>query len=89
MISVVSGKAMISPIKPKRAPQTERERSRIAGLSPIALPIIFGVITISISNCTTANTISAEAKIIQKFCPVSAALSNARKAVGISAKVWR
>ena len=25
----------------------------------------------------------------QKFCPVSAALSRARKAVGISAKVWR
>ena len=71
-MSVVSGRAMISPIKPKRAPHTESERSRIAGLSPMALPIIFGVITMSIRACMMANTANAEPKIIQKFCPVSA-----------------
>ena len=89
MMRVVSGKAMISPMKPSKAPHTERERSRMAGFSPIAFPMIFGVITISISTCTMANTANAIPKIIQKFSPVSAALSSERKAAGMSAKVWR
>ena len=86
-MSVVSGRAMISPMKPNSAPHTERESSRMAGFSPMAFPMIFGVITMSISTCTTAKTARADPKMIQKFCPVSAALSRARNAVGMSAKV--
>ena len=89
MISVVSGRAMISPMKPSMAPHTDNESSRIAGLSPMALPMIFGVITMSVIICTTTNKPTAIPKMSQKFCPVSAALSIARKAVGIRANVWR
>ena len=78
---------MISPMKPSNVPQTESDNSNIAGLSPIAFPIIFGVIIISIIICTMQNTATAPASMIQKFCPVSAALSIARNAVGMRAKV--
>ena len=55
----------------------------------MALPIIFGVTTMSVITCTTMNRPTAMPKIIQKFCPVSAALSIARNAAGIRAKVCR
>ena len=89
MMSVVRGKAMISPMKPSKAPHIDSDNNRMAGLSPICLPITFGVTTISVITCTTAKTSTASQKIIQKFCPVSAAVSRARNAVGMSAKVWR
>ena len=87
MIRVVSGRAIIKPMKPRRAPQTDRERRRMAGFNPIALPIIFGVMIISMIICTIINTATAERNIIQKFCPVSAAFNNDKKAVGTRAKV--
>ena len=65
MSSVVRGKAIIRPIKPKRAPHTERERRRMAGLSPMAFPIILGVSTMSVMSCTMANTASADMRITQ------------------------
>ena len=76
-------------MNPSSVPHTERARSRMAGFSPIAFPITFGVTTMSIITCTMQNTATALASITQKFCPVSAALSNARNAVGIRAKVCR
>ena len=86
MIRVVNGKAMIKPMKPSNAPHTESERRITAGLRPIALPIILGVSTMSVIACTTTNTATAEAKIIQKFCPVSAAFSNDRNIIGMKAR---
>ena len=86
---VVRGSAIISPIKPSNAPQTDSESKRMAGLSLIAFPIILGVTTISEMICTMINTNTAIPKIIQKFCPVSAAFSNERNAVGINANVCR
>ncbi len=47
------GRAISIPRKPRRVPQMERERRMIAGLSPIALPIIFGVRIKSCMHCTT------------------------------------
>ena len=89
MSRVVNGSATISPMKPSNAPHTESERSKMAGLSPIAFPMIFGVTIMSHIICTTMNTKTANPKIIQKFCPVSAALSMASNAVGINANVCR
>ena len=67
MRRVVSGRATIKPRNPNKAPHTERLSRRMAGLSPIALPIIFGVTTMSVSICTTQNTKNARPKTIQKF----------------------
>ena len=89
MSNVVSGKAMMSPTKPSNAPHTDSDNKRMAGFSPIADPMIFGVVTMSVMICTMMNTSTAIPKITQKFCPVSAALSKARNAVGMSAKVCR
>ena len=89
MIRVVSGSAMISPIKPRSAPHTDSDSKRMAGLSPMVLPMMRGVTIASVIICTTQNKPTAIPNTIQKFCPVSAALSIARKAVGIRAKVWR
>ena len=86
MRRVVSGNATIKPMKPNKAPQMERLRSKIAGFSPMALPIILGVTTMSVMICTTQNTNTAKPNTSQKFCPVSAALSMARKAVGMRAR---
>ena len=61
----------------------------MAGLSPMAFSMTFGVTTMSMIICTTINTNTAEPRIIQKFCPVSAAFRAARNAVGMRAKVWR
>ena len=88
-IIVVNGKAIISPMNPSREPHTDNDRSSMAGFIPIALPITLGVTIMSIIICTIANIATAEAKITQKFCPVSAAFIRARNAVGISAKVCR
>ena len=89
MMRVVRGRAIISPMKPNKAPQTDSDSNRMAGLSPIALPIILGVTTMSVIICTTMNSPTANPNTIQKFCPVSAALSMARKAVGMMANVCR
>ena len=48
MTSVVSGNATMSPMKPSRAPHTESDNNRMAGLSPMALPMIFGVTIMSV-----------------------------------------
>ena len=76
-------------MNPSNAPHTESESSSMAGFNPIALPMILGVTIMSVIICTTMNSPTAKPNTIQKFCPVSAALSMARKAVGIRAKVWR
>ena len=65
-----------------RVPHTESDSSSMAGLRPMALPMIFGVTTMSLIICTMQNTATAPASIIQKFWPVSAALSRARNTVG-------
>lgn len=88
-MSVVRGRAMISPMKPSSAPHIDSDSSSIARFSPMAFPITFGVTMVSVIICTMMNTSTAEPKTIQKFSPVSAAFSPARNAVGISAKVWR
>ena len=87
MIIVVSGKAMIRPIKPSKAPQIDSERSNMAGFSFIAFPMMRGVTMRSMIICTMAKTATADARITQKFCPVSTAFSRARNTVGMSAKV--
>ena len=89
MMSVVKGRAMMRPMTPSSAPHTDSESSRMAGFSPIALPIIFGVTIMSVIICTTQKSPTANPNTTQKFCQVSAALSMARKAVGIMAKVCR
>ena len=89
MRRVVSGRATMSPMKPNRAPHTDSDRSRMAGLRPMALPIIFGVSTMSVMACTTMNTITAEPNISQKFSPVSTALSAESSIIGMKAKPWR
>lgn len=75
MMSVVRGRAMISPMKPSSAPHTDSDSSSIAGFSPMAFPITFGVTMVSVIICTMMNTSTAEPKTIQKFSPVSAAFS--------------
>ena len=89
MMIVVGGRAMIRPMNPSKVPHTESESNRIAGFMPIAFPMIFGVTNMSIMTCTMQNTANAEAKMTQKFSPVSAAFRSARKAVGMRAKVCR
>ena len=64
---VVRGRAMMRPMKPRMAPHTERERSKMAGLRPMALPMIFGVTTMSVIICTTAKTRNAMPNTYQKF----------------------
>lgn len=88
MMSVVSGRAMMSPMKPSKAPHTESDNKITAGLRPIALPIILGVSTMSVIICTMTNTPVADAKITQKFWPVSAALSNESITIGMNARPW-
>ena len=73
MRMVVRGRAMMRPMKPSRVPHTESDSSSMAGLRPMALPMIFGVTTMSLIICTMQNTATAPASIIQKFWPVSAA----------------
>ena len=82
MMSVVKGRAMMRPMKPSSAPHTDSESSRMAGFSPIALPIIFGVTIMSVIICTTQKSPTANPNTTQKFCPVSAALRIANKMVG-------
>ncbi len=89
MRSVVRGRAMMSPMKPSSEPHTESESSRMAGFSPMALPMMRGVTTMSVIIWTKAKRPNARPNTSRKLCPVSAALSMARKAVGMSAKVWR
>ena len=67
MSNVVSGRAIISPMKPSSAPHTERLSSRMAGLRPMAFPITFGVTIMSHINWTIRNTARAIMRIIQKF----------------------
>ena len=42
-MSDVSGRAIMSPIKPKSDPHIDNESSMMAGLSPVAEPIMRGV----------------------------------------------
>ena len=86
MSSVVRGRATMRPINPNNAPHTDSDNNRMAGLSPIALPIIFGVSTMSVMAWTTTNTMTAEPNIIQKFSPVSTALRADRSIIGMKAK---
>lgn len=86
---VVSGRAIINPRNPRSAPHTDSDRRRIAGFSPMALPITFGVTTMSVMICTMMKTASALRKMAQKFSPVSAAFRMAKKTVGMRAKEWR
>ena len=86
---VVSGKVTIRPTKPSNVPHTDSDSSSMAGFKPMALPMILGVMIMSMMICTMQNTATALARMTQKFCPVSAALSKARKAVGMRAKVCR
>ena len=82
MIIVVSGKAMMRPMKPNSAPHTESDSSRIAGLSPMALPMMRGTRMVSVITWTMAKTASAPNRMAQKLSPVSAAFSSDRKTMG-------
>ena len=55
----------------------------------MALPITFGVTTMSVIICTMIKTARALRKMAQKFSPVSAAFRMAKKTVGMRAKEWR
>ena len=77
---------MMRPVKPSKAPHTERLRSRMAGLRRMALPSTFGTTMESEMTCTTQNTNTTMPKMAQKLSPVSVALSIERKAAGIRAK---
>ena len=85
MSRVVSGRATIRPMNPSKAPHTDSDKRRMAGLSPMALPIILGVSTMSVITCTTLNTITAEPNISHKFSPVSTALRAESSTLGITA----
>ena len=75
------------PMNPNSVPQTESERSSMAGFMPMAFPMTFGVTIMSMITWTMQNTANADRNITQKFSPVSAAFSRARNAVGMRAKV--
>ena len=86
---MVSGSAMMRPMKPSRLPHTERLSRMTAGLSPMACPMIRGVRIKSCMACTMANTASAETTIIQKLVPVYWDLINAKRSVGTKPIVCR
>lgn len=50
MMRVVNGNAMISPIKPKSAPQTDSDSKSMAGFRFIVFPMMRGVTTKSHNN---------------------------------------
>ena len=84
MMSVVSGSATIKPMKPSKAPQIESDRSIMAGLSPMDLPIILGVRKRSCVACTTIYTSDIHPTISQKLPPVDTELTRHRSvAMGI------
>ena len=62
MMSVVSGRAMMSPMKPSKAPHTESDNRITAGLRPMAFPIIFGVSTVSAALSNESITIGMNAR---------------------------
>ena len=70
------------PSIPINEPQMERDKRMMAGFSPVIFPMILGTRKVSCMICTIAKTANAHAMIIQKFCPVSAALRIANKMVG-------
>ena len=86
---VVSGRAMMSPTKPSREPQTERARRMMAGLRPVTLPMMRGVRMRSWMAWTMAKTARAERRIVQKLSPVLWALRAARIRVGMKPMTWR
>lgn len=79
-MSVVRGRAMISPSIPINDPQMDKDRRMMAGLSPVIFPMILGTRSVSCMVCTTAKTAIALAMMTQKFCPVSAAFRTAKEA---------
>ena len=86
---VVSGSAMMSPMKPRSEPQMERARRMMAALSPVTLPMMRGVSTQSCMACTMAKTARAARMMLQKLLPVSWALRMARMMVGLKPMTWR
>ena len=86
---VVQGNAIIIPTIPIKAPQMESDNKIIAGFNPVIFPITLGTMRPSWMTCTMQNTINAQARIHQKFSPVSAAFSKESRTVGTKATSWR
>ena len=82
---VVQGNAIIIPTIPINEPQMESDNKMMAGFNPVIFPITLGTMIASWMACTMQNTNRAQARIHQKFSPVSAALSNERRTVGTKA----
>ena len=79
---MVKGSAIIMPNMPINEPHIERDNKMMAGLRPVIFPMIFGTINASCMIWTTIKTAVAEAMMIQKLSPVSAAFKIANKIVG-------
>lgn len=86
---VVQGNAIIIPTIPIKAPQMESDNKMIAGFNPVIFPIILGTMTASWIVCTMQKTSRAQARIHQKFSPVSAAFNKERRTVGTNATSCR
>ena len=82
---VVQGRAMIIPTIPIKDPQMESDNKMMAGFKPVIFPMTLGTMMASWIACTIQNTNRAQARIHQKFSPVSAAFSNERRTVGTNA----
>ena len=83
MSRVVTGRAMMSPVTPKRLPHTDRDSNMIAGLRPVTFFMIFGIRRLSCISCTMMNTRAVRPIEVHMFCPVSMLCKMLRSNAGI------
>ena len=79
----VSGSAMMRPTKPSNDPHTDSDSSMIAGLSPVASPMIRGVRNASCMTCAMRKTAIVSDPSNQKLVPPSAAPMMQRNSAGM------
>ena len=87
MSRVVTGRAMISPVTPKRLPHTDRDSNMIAGLRPVTFFMIFGIRRLSCMSCTMMNTRAVRPIEVHMFCPVSMLWSTLSKNAGMNPRI--
>ena len=71
------------PITPKSEPQIESDSRMMAGLSPVALPMMRGTRNPSCITCTVRYTARVHTASSQKLLPVSAAPMTQSRAAGM------
>ena len=77
------GRAIISPANPSKDPQMESDSRMMAGLSPVALPMMRGVRNASCMICAMTNTAMVSPPNTQKLLPPSAAPMIQRNSAGM------